>query len=467
MITHLKPNDKHCFRMKTAVKLFFPCILFFFAVIACNDGGSDKNNPYDKPHRPSSPVVVSGIGPTEGGLGTSVIVTGDNFGNDPEKIILYFNEKKALILKVQDNAIYAMVPRQPGEFSTIKVAVEGKEGVLDGQQFQYFVSETVTTVAGVQGTSGRTPSDGPAKEAVFNRVCKIGVDDEGTVLISDDAGGRIRMYSPKDDRVVTLRTSQQPWSMQFNPDHTVAYIAERGSGQRPILFYGFSKANSYMEADIYYDQLDVNSKYIFGSDAPIALATDDTYVYVMSAYGRRFVRVHQVNRTVELIGESLPLGNYMYISYNKYDGYIYLCMYGSGLVYRFDPHYTPPGRTTPWITFAEWELVAGNGLSQSISYEGKGAEAQLGINLMGFAFDEDYVYLADATSNCIWRIDRLFNCTVYSGSPAGVARVAGYKDGAPKDALYDRPYDIAFSKDGVYLYIADTYNSLIRRIAIE
>ena len=86
-----------------------------------------------------------------------------------------------MILKVQDNAIYTMVPKQPGECSTISVEVEGKEGILEDVLFRYYIRETVTTVAGVWNTTGLL--DGPASEATFGRALRLAVDDEGNILV--------------------------------------------------------------------------------------------------------------------------------------------------------------------------------------------------------------------------------------------------------------------------------------------
>ena len=112
--------------MKTSkinVTLFylFTAFLFIGGLTACND---DNSSSEDNPYSPDKPLVVSSIGPEKGGIGTRVVVSGSNFGNDISKVKLFFNQKEALILKVQNNAIYAMVPKQPGERSTIKVAVE-------------------------------------------------------------------------------------------------------------------------------------------------------------------------------------------------------------------------------------------------------------------------------------------------------------------------------------------------------
>ena len=465
MMRKNESNKKHRFRLKIEV-LF--CFIFFFVAIACNEGNKEEVNPYDKPHRPSLPVIVNGIGPTEGGLGTRVVVNGDNFGNDPSKIGLYFNDKKALILKAQDNAIYAMVPKQPGEYSTIRVEVEGKESVLDDVKFKYFIRATVTTVAGVWNVSANPPVDGPALEATFFRPTKVAVDDDGNVLVADDqSGARIRLISMQENRMSTVLRMSVPWSCMFNEQFTHFYVMERNAGQRPTLFYSLSKESGYMESEMFFDQRDEGGSYIFGSYTACGFAVDDTYVYMMSENGTRFIRVHQVNKTVELIGSNITgMGTYTHMVYNKKDGMIYMSLEASGRLMRFNPHHTPPGRTTPWITWDDMEWIVGTGVvSPSISREGNGRDAQLGT-LCGLGADHDgNIYICDQRFHCVWKVDPLLNCTVFAGPPAGPI-VLGYRDGKPEEALFNRPYDITATYDGL-IYVADTYNFVVRCISIQ
>lgn len=434
---------------------------------ACNGSGNDDdNNPYDKPYDPTKNIVVENIGPKKGGLGTKVIVSGSNFGNDKEKIDLYFNDKKALILKVQDNAIYALVPKQPGEYSTIKVVVDDKEAELPNTQFKYFIKAVVTTIAGKWNVIGNPPIDGPALDATFYRPAKIAVDDIGNVLVADDqTGARMRLISTTENKMTTVLNMAVPWSTTFNEQFTHNFVMERNSGQRPTLFYSLSKSSNYIDSEIYYDQQDAQGNWIFGSYTACALGADDTYVYMMSESGERFIRVHQGTRIVELIGQNIPTGQYSHMTFNAKDRKMYLSLEASGRVMRFDPYHTPEGRTTPWITWDDMEWIIGTGLVSSTSKEGHGHEAQLGT-LCGLGSDhEGNVYICDQKFHCVWKVDPLLNCSIFAGPPAG-SPVSGYRDGKPEEALFNRPYDITATYDGL-IYVADTFNRVVRCISIQ
>ncbi|MDR0713690.1 MAG: IPT/TIG domain-containing protein [Bacteroidales bacterium] len=434
-------------------------------IAGCNNDTGTVNE-YDRPHDPGKGIVVNGIGPKKGGLGTKVVISGENFGNDPSKVKVYFNNKEALMMKVQDNAVYALVPKQPGEYSTIKVEVDGKEGVLEGVQFQYIIRSTVTTVAGTWNTSTNPPVDGPALEATFYRPAKVAVDDVGNVLIADDqSGARIRLLSTKDNRMTTAMNVVVPWSCTLNEQFSHFYVMERWKAQRPMLFRSLSKESNYMTEEVFYDQIGEDNNRIFGDFDACALAADDTYVYMMSQSGERFVRVHQQNKKVELIGQSIPTGQYSHMVYNKVDRKMYLSLEASGRIMRFDPNYTPVGRTTPWITWDDMEWIIGTGIVSSTSKEGNGRDAQLGT-LCGLGADhEGNVYICDQKFHCVWKVDPLLNCTIFAGPPAGSA-VSGYRDGKPEEALFNRPYDITATFDGL-IYVADTYNYVVRCISIQ
>ncbi|MDR2627112.1 MAG: hypothetical protein LBC40_03655, partial [Dysgonamonadaceae bacterium] len=75
------------------------------------------------------------------------------------------------------------------------------------------------------------------------------------------------------------------------------------------------------------------------------------------------------------------------------------------------------------------------------------------------------VYICDQKFHCVWKVDPLLNCTIFAGPPAGPA-VLGYRDGKPEEAQFNRPYDITATYDGL-IYVADTYNYLVRCISIQ
>jgi len=77
----------------------------------------------------------------------------------------------------------------------------------------------------------------------------------------------------------------------------------------------------------------------------------------------------------------------------------------------------------------------------------------------GIATDKhDTIYFIDA--NAIYRLDSNLDVKLIAGD----ASAAGYRDGAPEHARFDRPSGIAVDSNGM-VFVADTYNHVIRRIS--
>jgi len=83
-------------------------------------------------------------------------------------------------------------------------------------------------------------------------------------------------------------------------------------------------------------------------------------------------------------------------------------------------------------------------------------------NMMGIAADElGNLYVADSRNNLIRKIDTLGMVTTLAGTG-----VAGSNDGKGDQASFFFPTALAVDKKG-FVYVADTHNSLIRKISPE
>ncbi|MDR0698199.1 MAG: IPT/TIG domain-containing protein [Tannerella sp.] len=456
-------NSKIKFSVMRIRKLIFRSVLVCatacLTTAGCNEDKGNADNPYDKPHNPNNAIEVKSISPVSGGIGAKIVVTGSNFGNDKSKVQLFFNEKKSLIMNIQDNAIYALVPIQPGDFSTIKVVVDGKEAVLEGMQFQYFIRTAVTTVSGQVGVS--VSLDGPALQATYTRPVMMAASDDGLVFVADDSGHKIRLLSTKDNVVTTvIDEMSSPWQIALTPDQNKLYIVERERSGRPILFYALSRNTNWMQREIYYDQKDAQGNFIAGDMPYAGLTCDENYVYMICQGGARLIRVHQETRKVEVIGQNFSMGDWNYLTWNRKDRKLYCASEEQARLYRFDPYHVPPGRTAPWLTYDDVEHIAG--MSPGSVIEGNKLSIRTGL-ILGLASDNDgNVYLSDDGNSVIWKIDQELNGTVIAGRPG----VRGYKDGDPKEAEFNRPYCVSATSDGL-LYVADMQNRVIRCIAIQ
>lgn len=102
--------------------------LFLFMIASCEEESSGKSQ---VPHDPNKPVELENIMPTSGKLREKVIIKGTNFGTDASIVKVSFvdsvNERKAVVIGLDNNTIYCMAPRQNPGANRIKIVV-GDQG---------------------------------------------------------------------------------------------------------------------------------------------------------------------------------------------------------------------------------------------------------------------------------------------------------------------------------------------------
>src|SRR5690625_469706 len=108
--------------------------LFLFLLVACSKEGLDEIE--SKPYDPTIPMELTEFIPRKGGMASQVIIKGTNFGADPSELRVYFNEKKAKVIKTIGDLAYVLTPRLPGDTCTITVAV-GSDSLSYPEPFYY------------------------------------------------------------------------------------------------------------------------------------------------------------------------------------------------------------------------------------------------------------------------------------------------------------------------------------------
>ncbi|MEM9649941.1 MAG: IPT/TIG domain-containing protein [Bacteroidota bacterium] len=218
--------------------------------------GPVQESPIEEPEiqdRPS--VTLESIDPLAGPKETLVTIMGNNFGNDPNKVQVFFNNKESEIQSIENTKIITAVPIGAST-GPVKIAVDGT--VVMGPEFDYeltlvvkpyagstfgledgtletakFINPTdmaqdskgnlyitdsgnhmirkidangnVTTYAGIvyEPNSTVTLEDGFRTDAIFNRPSRIAIDNQDNIYISDSGNNAIRKITPEGD-VVTI-----------------------------------------------------------------------------------------------------------------------------------------------------------------------------------------------------------------------------------------------------------------------
>ena len=422
--------------------LFYGMALMLCAswLFSCSDEGTSTS--YD----PSLPVTIETFSPDSGRIRTQFIIEGNNFGNDASKVKVWFNEKEALVLNVVNNAIYTIVPKQPGDSCVISVVVENDSVAFDKKKFIYHITESVSTVVGKALETGNT--DGSLTDATFQSPRWIAIDWEDNIIYSDESSYRVRLISLNSNEVITLFTpGVLLQDFAFTLDRREFYATvDNGS-----VIYRFAADNLWVPEE-------VGTMGISGYFHGMAMGKDPRYLYARQNVGV----VWQVDLengwgnatrfSPEAHNEDGGQGN---IAYSPVEDCFYVV---SGnrkhSIFRLSADGT---------TYEKY--AGGGGIDGSSSGYRDGPADQALFNFpQGIAINsEGDIFIAEKNNHTIRKIDHR---TKIVSTVAGQAGVSGYEDGDPLEALFNTPIGLAFDKED-FLYIADQGNHCIRKLSIE
>ena len=119
-----------------------------FCFVSCKDDDEGGEQPFD----PSKPVVISDFTPKEGGMGSRLVLYGDNFGNNPDRMKVTIGGQIAKVIGVNNNSLYCFVtPKAYDGDIEIALLDENGEEIAYGEaeeRFSYIKRVMVTTLVG-------------------------------------------------------------------------------------------------------------------------------------------------------------------------------------------------------------------------------------------------------------------------------------------------------------------------------
>lgn len=417
--------------------------VFVSFLSSCSD---DKKSERD--HDPDIPVLVGDFYPLEGGLATKVILNGSNFGSDPQKIKVYFNEKKAAIVSTNGTKIYAITPKQPGDTCTLSVVV-GSDSVVFNQKFVYHIRTTVTTVCGKPGTTEAIV--GSLAETELPKVTYLAVDNENNLFVGSRGSGYydgnvyVMVNEENDMSTILISNTGQPVNQpcMLDDGKTVYLPLDGGTG-----YWTLSSENMWKprRRDMYAapgHTLSINYKHAF------AFCEEDGYMYTRDKRGN-LMRMDPKTSETEVVANALMSESDSYLQFSKETPYLlYLAYTNKHCIYTYNLH------TKEHLLYAGTPGQAGAIDGDRLDSEFNEPRQML--------FDEDgTMYLADTRNHIIRKISPEGTVSTVIGQPG----ISGYVDGNPDDALFNEPYGVTITKDGV-IYIGDYNNNCIRKLAIE
>ena len=203
--------------MKTKEKHLF--LLLFLFLAACS--GSEVIEKFPKvenKYDPSKPKEVTGMHPLTGRIDNNFVIEG-NLGNNIEDMRVYFDDKKAVLLRTDGTTLQGLIPKQPDGFNKITVVLGPTEAdsIITDIQFRYRQVQAITTIAGSWARRANwdpgngTLYDGSLAECNFNFIKGVTVVAGNSILVSEGFND-LRLVSQEDEKVVTLAGA---WSNKF------------------------------------------------------------------------------------------------------------------------------------------------------------------------------------------------------------------------------------------------------------
>ena len=424
---------------------FFFFILF--AVGCSKETESDMSYP-DK----NSAAQITQYTPISGGSSTELSLYGSNFEIDIEKIQVTVNDKPATVLTSNGRIITVRVPQNAGS-GKVKLTIDGQEHTY-GQDFEYGYQTVVYTYLG----STKDDVDGSFEQALLSgpRYLKWSADgalyfvEEGASSADNFAALRVAA----NNTVTTLLNASQSTLVErlrafdFSKDYNRLYITNDNNAGGTMGLGGINKSGAS------YNNLTALS----GKGGLTAVTTNPVTGEVFAGVysGGKISRVNPSGELEELFGVNTKNVNIMDMIFSEDGKFLYISgAYNAHSIYR-----VPYDIGTK--TFGAVQVLAGPNSNTTGDAVGSGDAARFNTPAQMDLDGDGNLYVADRKNHCIRKITADGMVTTY----AGVAGTKGLQNGNALTATFSDPEGCQFGPDGA-LYIADTWNHVIRKVVVE
>lgn len=435
---------------KSSWILLFACILIIFS---CGENDDIKEgSEYD----PGKPVELTTFYPDSGIYLEQVMLQGKNFGTDPEKIRVYFNNKKAAVIGSTGERMYVLAPRLPGDTCVISVAI-GNDSVIYDQTFRYFSSVTVNTIAGNGNQDDY--QDGDLTQSILQPryIC---VDNEDNIFITTrgpyEFGGSnghthiVRIDEENNELITIARDVTANIPAVDLETGIVTILTETTVGS----FFTLDPKEMWAPRFREMKWPPSGDRPTEGYKHSVVVNPSDGYIYTRYYHGH-IVKMDPRTYEVETIfkteqGDSYGLTfsplepNILYISFWSNSGV------NANSICSIDV-------TNPENTFKKL-----SGSTSGGHRDGALEVAQFRNPSQIYCDADGNIYVADCSNHCIRRITPEKMVETVLGMPG----TAGWKDGGKEEALFNLPRGLGISKDGS-IYVADLGNARVRKLSIN
>lgn len=444
---HDKFMNRHILR-NTHIALF----VCMFILLSCEKKDNKKD---EEAYDPKKPIELTSFYPDSGRYLEKVLLTGKNFGSDPEQIRVWFNNRRAAVVGSTGSRMYVLAPRLPGDTCVISVVI-GNDSVVYDSEFRYFTSVTVTTIAG--NGNDQTYRDGDLGQSLIHPwyVC---VDKEDNVFVMS----RSTTHMFDANLRVIARVNEM--------ENSVGTISRGGPFNAPcadpetgvITFPTETTIGSFITLDpkeMWAARIR-EMKWPPAGDRPtegwkhcMVVNPSDGYIYTRYYHGH-IVKIHPKTFEVETIYKTEQGDSYGLTFNPLHPNIMYMALWSNSGVNANS--ICSIDVTNPQGTFKKL-----SGSSSGGHRDGPLEVAQFLDPAQIFCDADGNVYVADSGNHCIRRITPDNMVETILGMPG----TAGWKDGGKEEALFNTPRGIGIGNDGS-VYVGDAGNARLRKLSIN
>lgn len=395
---------------------------------------------------------IKSVQPLHGRKGDTLTIRGERF--EVSKNVVRINGMKATILSESDTLIRVIVPTTCG---TGMVGVTLLNGLtIKGPEFIYIYTYTVSTFAGVPKTEGA--QDGAASVATFKDLRALVYDTRSrTVFVSD--GNCIRKIN--NGQVSTFAGLQgtkgykdgygkdalldNPWDLTVDLDGSILIPDVNNHCIRKIT------ANTLVttfcgKGQQAGDQDGKGPGALLSSPYSVDLSADS--ILYISDTGNKKIKRSDLKGTVSTVMSDPSALTQLTVKDKKN-------LLGSDIlnnqIYKID------------LVSGHITLFAGTGQSGSADGDVTAATFSSPTSIaVRTVQGKQEIYIADTDNHLIRKIDWNNQVSTIMGA------VQGYANGENRNALFDKPNNLAFdTSNNSVLYITDSGNKIIRKVMID
>ncbi len=430
--------------MKKVILIIFGVFIVCFSV-TCRK--KDKDDCPVCPH-------IDNFSPGHGKTGTLVTINGSNFTTNPDglKLKASINGINAVINKIVDEQVQITVPAKCGSGS-IRLYYDD-ELYTESSTFIYDFDPIVSTFAGAGGTGADDNAD--PLQAHFSYPEKVFLDvPRSIVYVIDDGGQRLRkidktgVHTILDNMSPTIRTGtcDQSGNVYLGIQYSIVRLDHS-------LNYYLTPVAGRSDSTGHKDGKGILARFSFVQDL------------IMDGSGNMYISENSCIRKMDVLTFTVST-----IAGTTTTGYLD----GPALSAKFDNVFSIALDNANNLYIADWKnnrmrklsngtvsTIAGNGVQGILN--GIGTAAQLQAPRSVVIDNGNTLYFSDSFTSIIRKIAvSTSEVTFFSGSSS----VSGDVNGIADTALYNQPSGFAFDKTNRILYIADFFNSKIKKIAFE